>query len=239
MSQHESCTYAGREEDLAGYLYRELSDAERARVETHLETCEACREELAGLEHVRIPLAEWIPPEPVRPLNNVVIPPSRWRRWATLAEVPAWAQAAAAVLVLGAAAGAANLEIRYTEDGLSVRTGWAHPQATSGPPPSAEQPWKAELTRLEAEMREQLNAVRAAAPAAEVRADVPSPVRALVEESERRQRLELALRVAQVLQDVETQRRADHEAIEYNLGMVGARVMDLNDYMLRVSQQGR
>ena len=39
-------------------------------------------------------------------------------------EIPAWAQAAAAVLLLGVAAGLANLDIRYDGEGLRVRTGW-------------------------------------------------------------------------------------------------------------------
>ena len=39
--------------------------------------------------------------------------------------MPAWAQAAAAVLIVGVAAGIANLDIRYDANGLSIRTGWS------------------------------------------------------------------------------------------------------------------
>ena len=238
MSQHESCSYEGRQEDLVGYVYRELTDEDHTRFETHLQACETCRTELAALEAVRLPLAEWMPPEPARALTLAAVSPveSRWPRWATLPDIPAWAQVAAAVLLLGVAAGVANLDIRYNEQGLSVRTGWAHQPARSNESAAQEQAWRAEFARLESELRDQLAAVPAAAPATQVSAEVIPSVRALLEDSERKQRRELALRVAQVMQDVEAQRRADHEQIEFNLGVVGATVQDLNDYMIRVSQ---
>jgi hypothetical protein len=45
-------------------------------------------------------------------------------------------------------------------------------------------------------------------------------VRALLDESERRQQRELALRVAEVLRDVSTQRQADLVKIDRSLGAV-------------------
>ena len=41
--------------------------------------------------------------------------------------MPAWAQLAAASLVVGVAAGISGLDVQYGKDGLSVRTGWNRP----------------------------------------------------------------------------------------------------------------
>jgi hypothetical protein len=69
-------------------------------------------------------------------------------------------------------------------------------------------------------------------------------VRALVDESEQRQQRELALRVADVIRDVESQRRADLVKIERSLGAIqsntGVEVMkqrELLNYLVRVSQR--
>ncbi|HEY6358436.1 MAG TPA: zf-HC2 domain-containing protein, partial [Vicinamibacterales bacterium] len=83
-------------EPLLEYLYGEGHPDDRRRVESHLETCEACRDELAGLRSVREDLLAWEVPDhesvwkpftPARPVWS-------WR------DVPAWTMAAAAVVVL-------------------------------------------------------------------------------------------------------------------------------------------
>jgi anti-sigma factor RsiW len=92
-------------EPLLAYLYDEADPIERRRVETHLETCETCREELSGLQRVRQDLLAWDVPEhgsvwkPFTPARQVW----SWR------DVPVWTMAAAAglMLALGAAGGAA------------------------------------------------------------------------------------------------------------------------------------
>jgi anti-sigma factor RsiW len=87
-------------EPLLAYLYAESDPDERRRVESHLESCETCRDELAGLRSVREDLLAWDVPDhesvwkpfaPARPVWS-------WR------DMPAWTMAAAAavVLVLGA-----------------------------------------------------------------------------------------------------------------------------------------
>ena len=111
---------------LAGYLYGECSAAERAAVEAHLSRCAACASELDDLKAVRLQIAGWKAPDTdlgfrvTREPRVAAAQPRSWR-------VPAWAQAAAAVLVLGAGAGLANLQIEYGRGGLSVRTGRQHP----------------------------------------------------------------------------------------------------------------
>ena len=87
-------------ERLLGYVYDEGDAAERAEVQKHLDQCPDCRKEVAGLRSVRNDLLAWeVPPhQPVwRPF--VAAPTVSWWR-----QVPAWAMAAAAgvMLLLGA-----------------------------------------------------------------------------------------------------------------------------------------
>ena len=102
-------------EPLLAYLYAESDPEERRRVEAHLESCETCRDELAGLRSVREDLLAWDVPDhesvwkpfmPARPVWS-------WR------DVPAWTLAAAAVVVLALGATgsvAANALIAKTAD---------------------------------------------------------------------------------------------------------------------------
>ncbi len=155
-------------------------------------------------------------------------------------QMPVWAQVAAALLFLGVSAGVANLDIRYDASGLSVRTGWsrsvsnarvaqagqAAPGATVVPAgataPIDPAPWRADLAALEQQMKSEMHASLAAAPRAlsASDADLIRRVRALVDESEKRQHTELALRVAEVLRDVSSQRQADLVKIDRSLGAV-------------------
>jgi hypothetical protein len=152
-------------------------------------------------------------------------------------DIPAWAQVAAALLFLGASAGIANLDIKYDANGLSVRTGWmktsaAGASALAATPESA--PWRSDLASLERQLKSDLRAVQTTASATASQAqpvrasssdaDVVRRVRALIEESEKRQQNELALRVAEVLRDVHAQRQADLIKIDRTLGAVENRV---------------
>src|SRR4051812_42477960 len=82
-------------ERLIGYVYDECDASERNLVNHHLETCEVCREEIAGLRATREDLLAWDVPDH----GSVWKPfaPARLRPW--WREVPAWAMAAAATLV--------------------------------------------------------------------------------------------------------------------------------------------
>lgn len=114
---------------LVAYLYDELGDADRARMEGHLRGCAVCRDELAGLRGVRADLTSWAPPEPdlgLRIVRERSAPRTPgWRARFT----PAIGLAAAATLVLAAAAAVANLQVHYGSDGFTVRTGWTAPAA--------------------------------------------------------------------------------------------------------------
>ena len=233
-----SCTYEGdREATLVAYLYDELGADDRAAFGRHLGACARCRTEVEALGGVRTQLSHWLPPEPsfrVAPTWSTpaprLVPQPQPRTLVTrLSEIPAWAQTAAAVLLLGVSLGFANLEISYTgQEGLSVRTGWRHapaPAATTAPAA----PWQDEMAALKEEVRAALATPQSAAAAP---ASSPSPTSddrverrlvALLKESEQRQQRELALRVAEVARDMQSQRQADLVKIERSLGLIQSR----------------
>ena len=92
-----------------------------------LRMCRECATEVSGFHDVRRRLSEWQTPEidlGYRVVRDPVTEPRRW--WQ--ASLPVWAQAAAAVLVLSAGAGLANLQIEYGATGVQLRTD-GHAQA--------------------------------------------------------------------------------------------------------------
>jgi hypothetical protein len=172
--------------------------------------------------------------------------------------VPAWAQAAAAVLVMAAGLAIANVQVRYNADGLVVTTGWMErqtPQAAPAATPvtpvstSADGDWRPALAALESTLRDEIRAARTTA--APVNAsnmkgtDVPMQrVAQLIEESEQRQQQQLALRLTQFNRDLEVQRRSDLVRINQGFGQFEgragaeiARQRQMLDYIMRVSAQ--
>ena len=115
---------------LVSYLYGEVDHETRQAVDAHLDACAACAAEVTALGDARSELGLWVPPDveldfkivkksELPPAN--VLRPARW--WNT---VPAWAQAAAAILVLAAGAAIANVQVKSGPEGFSVSTGWMH-----------------------------------------------------------------------------------------------------------------
>ena len=180
-----------------------------------------------------------------------------------------WARAAAAILCIGAGAGLANVDVRYGEQGLSVRTGWLTPVASrpstslgvTASLPSGQEAaalWRDDLAALERQLRTEFRPTGNASsqPVTIAQAAGPSMpdaellrrMRGLVEESERRQARELALRVGQVLKDVSAQRQSDLRKIDSNLGVIqsntGAEIlrqrqmqMNMMNYIVKVSEK--
>ena len=235
--------------DLVSYLYDDLDAAARERFERHLRGCAECRDELDALRGLRSTLSAWTPPQPelafqiidqrmASPRTNTTLPRrAGWRAWWT----PAAGLAAAAALVLAAASAVAHVEVRYGADGFSVRTGWnanpAVPSAARVPSPAPsqdEQRLEAAYANVERRLADLESASRAAAAspiraasqttAADRQSDVEmlSRVRDLLAQSESRQQRELALRIAQVLRDVDAQRTADLARIQQGLGKIDA-----------------
>lgn len=250
---------------LVAYLYDEIGAEARAEVDRHLQRCAACAAELAALGDARLGLAAWQPPDAdlgftivPQPATPVAAPARGW------ASVPVWAQAAAAALVLAVGLGAANLQVRYDEAGLVVTTGWmAPPPAAASPVPAAAGPtvvttagapvsdeaWREALAALETRLRADMAtarpaAVERAAPASADADALLARVTALIEESELRQRQELAYRLTQFNRDMEMQRRADLVRIERGVGQIEgrtgaevARQREMLNYLVRVAQR--
>lgn len=205
---------------LVSYLYGEIDHATRQAVDAHLATCAACAAEVTALGDARSELGLWVPPEVELDFTIVkkselpsatVLRPARW--WST---VPAWAQAAAAILVLAAGAAIANVRVTSGPEGFSVSTGWMTPQAApalSEPVDGAavEQRVERALVALEQQLR---NEIRTARPQ-EARVSAPvdeatiNRVRQLIAESEQRHEQALATRFVEFARDMNMQRRAD------------------------------
>ena len=252
---------------LVAYLYEEVDAPARKLVDDHLRTCVACANEVRELRSVRGELMAWAPPEPQLGFTIVrdeeaarraeVLRPARW--WP--AAVPAWAQAAAAVLVLAAGAAIANVQIRYDASGLAISTGWMTPAAPSAPVPVADgtnmsnpaeqQPWQPALASLGAELRDEMRRRDAVTPVSgrvSTDADViMRRVASMIAESEQRQQQELARRLVQVGSDFDVQRRADlmrisqalatqTRAFEGQTGELRGTQRQMLDYIVRTSQ---
>jgi anti-sigma factor RsiW len=252
------CTYgSNRDETLIAYVYDDIDGSTRAEFEAHLAACQRCRDDIEAFRGVRATLSHWYPPEPN--LRSAARPPAvrdpQWWR-----QIPAWAQVAAALLVLGVSAGFANLDIRHDANGFTIRTGWSKPAAVAASQNTAKDSSmanavsKADLLALEQRLRAEARDARAAqvstmasnaARPASADAELLRKVRALVDESERREQRELALRVAQLITDVNAQRVADLRKIDIRLlgvqNNLGVEVLkqqqSLNYLATRVSQR--
>ena len=153
---------------LVSYLYGEIDHATRQVVDAHLATCAACAAEVMALGDARSELGLWVPPEVELDFTIVkkselpsatVLRPARW--WST---VPAWAQAAAAILVVAAGAAIANVQIKSGPEGFQVTTGWMQPAAPALSEPfdgaAVEQRVERALVVLERQLRDEIKTAR-------------------------------------------------------------------------------
>ena len=253
------CIYAAqRDEVVIAYLYDEMPADERPTFERHLTLCARCRSDVDALRGVRLELQQWhvsgapsvsvAGPRPVLPRSRLL--------WPRFHDASGWARSAAAVFLFGAGLGLANLEVSYTASGLSVQTGWRHVDESqaaavspglSGETAAPIQPaaFQSDLERLADEVHSVRDRQHALGVAAQNDQDVLRRVRDLIQASEQRQQRELALRVAEVTRDVQTQRQADLVRIDRSLGIIqnrtGMEVMrtqqQVNSLAQRVSQR--
>lgn len=243
-------------EMLVAYLYGEIDADGRREVERHLRTCPACTRETDALQEVRQDLASWVPPEADLGFVIVQKPAAVLRpgRWASLGALPAWAQVAAAVLVLAAGAAIANVHVQYGNEGLSVRTGWMTPAAVAAPPDAApsEETWRPALAALEQSLRRDLAPAPESSPVAAAgrtsesidAAALMRRVESLVAASEARQREDLGLRLTMAQRDWDLQRRGDIMRIQQSIGGLNGRAVrtaaeqqELMNLLRRVSSQ--
>jgi hypothetical protein len=237
---------------LAAYLYGEADSAERAAVEAHLAVCAACASELASLGATRSALASWTPPHAelgfrivsdaeARPVAAVLRPKHWWQQ-----PLPAWAQAAAAIVIF-AAGGLLGMRAGTPDSGTTPTVASAPVESAPTAAPVSAQ----DLAALEQRLRREMDGLRSTSQAAPVvtqatpRDDqVIQRVRALLAESEERQQREMSIRLAQVLRDVDMQRRTDLARIEDTFGemqgVTGAELLqqrEVLNYLRRVSSQ--
>jgi uncharacterized tellurite resistance protein B-like protein len=233
---------------LVSFLYDECEPGERAAIDAHIALCAACAAEVAALQSARLQLASWTPPEAdlgfaiVRPRasdspGSRALRPGGWFRQ----PMPAWAQAAAACLIFGAGLSLGVLR------GTSLNTSSSAQRAATDNVVSPAAVTATDLTALEQRLRAEMAELRAvpastaAAPQTN-NAQILAQVRALIDESEQRQQGALALRTAQVVRDLDLQRRVDLAQIQNKVGQIeglaGAEVREQREminYLMRVS----
>jgi anti-sigma factor RsiW len=227
---------------LVSYLYDECAPDERRAISAHVAICSACAEELTALGATREQLATWTPPDAQlgfrivsdAPPATVLRPPQWWRK-----PMPAWAQAAAAAaifatgLTLGVMRGAAPTPAATVATSTNTTNSIT----------------RADLAALEQRLRaEMTQARRVSAPIAAAPADARllEQVRAMIDDSEQRQRRELALRTTEVVRDFDAQRSDDLARIERTIGQMDATTgvevaqqRQMVNYLMRVSQRGQ
>jgi hypothetical protein len=257
--------YCNNPDILMSSVYGDGDEHERHAFEAHLEACAACAREVAALRSVRADLAAWTPPETVLDFRIVRDRPAPRRfAWLGVPPLPAWAQLAAASLVVGVAVGVSGLEVRYDQQGLSVRTGWSTPAAGPSvlanpgvPGEGVEAPWQKEIAALREEIRKgaatTLPVSMASSPGqvtpprsgkAMSDAEFMARVGQLIDASETRLQREMALRLTQVVRDMDTQRRSDMARVADGIGVLEGRTgaavaqqRELMNYLVRVSQK--
>jgi len=173
--------------------------------------------------------------------ENVLRPtvPS-WRAWFT----PAAGLAAAAVLVLAAAAGLARIEIHNGPDGWTLRTGAPVPAAevsvagfggvrardvnlTAASDAEAWASIERRISALETASRDTAGLRSASATGARsTDVDLLKIVRDLLAQSEKQQKTEFALRIAQVMRDIDLKRAADLNNVRVGIGKIDASVTE-------------
>ena len=245
-------------DQLVGWLYGEINDEDRAELDAHLAMCASCAAELDALRRVRVSLSAWQPPDADLGFRIVREPIAQQRRsWQVPARAPA---AMAAALLVAAGAALSKVQLEYGSGTLIVRSAWSEPArggsaAAPAVPASASvagdglsaDEVRAAMADLEQRLRAEMATSRPAAqatPAASApidRGDLLRRVETLIAASEQRQQRELALRLSQVMRDVETQRRADLVRIEQGMGeiegLTGREAERMINYLMRTSEQ--
>ncbi|MSO56428.1 MAG: zf-HC2 domain-containing protein [Acidobacteria bacterium] len=247
---------ADEQDALLDYLYDEGDAAERLRIARHLQDCATCSVAVIELQSVRGMLTDWTPPDArlgFRVVDDrsdrVAGSPSFFAG----ALRSAWAQAAAAAVLFASGMAVSQLRVEYGNGALTVRTRSAATVSTASvatpvtPPtrssditlPGQASPGApSDFGGLEQELRSRL----ASSGDAPLSDDVLARVKSMIDQSEVRQRRELALRLADVVRDFDAQRRADLVQVQQNFGelegQTGAEVAhqrELLNYLVRTS----
>lgn len=241
MNESFECGDAGA---LVAYLYDECEPELRNAIEAHLTQCVTCSGEIAGLGVARRGLEAWTPRMPELGFQlsvPVQAHPLPWWR----APLPAWAQAAAAVLIFGA-----GLSLGLTRGSDRVEQAViSQPQVT----PVVDTASRDDLAQLEQRLKSEMTQIRTATPvrvaATSNDDETMKKVEGLLAQSEERQRREFTLRSVELARDFEAQRRVDLASVRETLGplqgVTGTELrqqreaIDRINNFIRVSQQAR
>ena len=241
MSQSFTCGDTGA---LVSFVYDECEPELREPIARHLEDCASCSSEVEGLGWTRGQLGAWTPPLTELGFQmHVPALESRLPWWR--APLPAWAQAAAAVLIF--AAGLSLGAVRQA--GPAGQAASAAPDAT----PRATPVSQTDLAQLEERLKSEMTGLRTPEPtpakASTNSEEILRQVHTLLDESEERQRREFTLRSVELARDFEAQRRVDlatvRETVGQLQGVTGTEIrqtreaIDRINNFIRVSQQSR
>jgi hypothetical protein len=216
--------------------------------------CNACGDELIALGGTREQLAMWTLPDaqlgfriaPETAKSNVLRPARWWRQ-----PMPAWAQAAAAVVIFatGMMLGAVRGVMPPADGGLQGFAAARSNTTVAANTANAAPITRADLAALEERLRSEMSQTHATSQNVAVSppdARILDRVRVMIDESEQRQRRELALRSAELVRDFDAQRNVDLTRIERTLGQMDgttgvevAQQRQMLNYLMRVSQRGQ
>lgn len=214
---------------LVAYLYDECAPDEQALIAAHIKSCEACASEIDALSATRRTLAAWTPPdfalgfritrenEPRRPAT-ILEPKVAWWR----APLPAWAQAAAALVIFAAGLSVGAIRNAPPERTAATRTA---PAAAIAAEPVGSSVSRDDLAQLEQRIKAELTQLRSsstiATPVVTRGSDdgLLQQVKGLIEESEANQRRDFTLRMVELAGNVENQRRVDLASVRQQMGL--------------------
>ena len=217
---------------LVAYLYDECSPGEQELIAAHVKRCATCASEIDALRATRRTLAAWTPPDlalgfqitrsdvasgtgPAKILESKI---AWWRQ-----PLPAWAQAAAALVIFGA-----GLSVGAVRNTTTERVA-APPQTASVVPVSAQSTASSvsrdDLAQLEQRMKTEMSQLRSASAAAPVGSRgsdeaLLQQVKALIEQSETSQRKDFTLRMVELAGGIEQQRRVDLQTVRQSMGQL-------------------
>jgi hypothetical protein len=216
---------------LVVYLYDECSPGEQEQIATHIKRCPTCASEIDALSATRRTLAAWTPPDlalgfqitrtdvgPAPKRSGTVLEPTiAWWR----APLPAWAQAAAALVIF-----AAGLSLGIARNGSSAPAAVAPQTAGVVPAGSLTAPASVsrdDLAALEQRLKTEMSQLRPASAATAVAARgsddaLIQQIKSLIEESEANQRRDFTLRMVNMADVIERQRRVDLAQIGNSMG---------------------
>jgi hypothetical protein len=220
---------------LVSYLYDECEPGEQELIAAHVKRCATCAGEIDALRATRQTLAAWTPPDLALgfriergadvPRAKVLEPKIAWWR----APLPAWAQAAAALVIFGAglATGIArNESVPQTPAAQTAAVVPAEARPVAAPSVSRDAlASRDELAQLEQRIRAEFSQPRSTPTTTVLTARgsddaLLQQVRTLIEQSEENQRKDFTLRMVELAGNIEQQRRVDLTTVRQSMGQL-------------------